>query len=78
MGAWSALGKSRAGRAYHGNDSVGHTVGKSVAFRLLFPSMNGLEWPVGFAHVVFGLLTSAIYRGLAKRRAPDAPPDSRD
>jgi hypothetical protein len=50
----------------------------NLAFRLLFPSMIGLEWPVGFAHVVFGLLTSAIYRGLAKRPAPDVPPDSRD
>jgi len=46
-----------------------------AAFRLLAPAMTGLEWPVALAHVVFGLLTTAIYRGMAKRRAPDAPPD---
>ena len=42
-------------------------------FRFLAPAMTGFEWPVALAHVVFGLLTTAIYRGLSKRRAPDAP-----
>ena len=47
-----------------------------VVFRFMFPAMTGFEWPVALAHVVFGLLTTAIYRGLSKRRAPDAPPDA--
>ena len=47
-----------------------------AVFRLLFPAMTGFEVPVALAHVVFGLLTTAIYRGISKRRAPDAPPDA--
>jgi hypothetical protein len=47
-----------------------------VVFRTMFAAMVGFEWPVALAHVVFGLLTTALYRGMAKRRAPNAPPDS--
>ena len=46
-----------------------------LVFRLMAPAMTGFEVPVALAHIVFGLLMTAIYRGLSKRRAPDAPPD---
>jgi hypothetical protein len=46
-----------------------------AAFRFLLPAMVGLEWLVAFSHVVFALMATAIYRGLAKRRAPELPPE---
>jgi hypothetical protein len=55
---------------------VGLYVLNYLAFRFLFPAMIGLEWPVALAHVVFGALTTGLYRGMAKRRAPKAPPDT--
>ena len=47
-----------------------------AVFRFLMPAMTGLEWPVALAHIFFGLVATALYRGMAKRRAPDAPPES--
>lgn len=41
-----------------------------AVFRFFAPGIMGPEWPVALAHLVFGLLTTAIYRGLAKRPAP--------